>query len=240
MKKIYLFLALTSVISLFTNAQSIITIPGDTSVATGTVTDEFDPLDIHLGVKNNTAQSQTFTWMMKNYSTPSGLWEVKLCDNYNCYDMLLNPGPYESSSVAAGDTMDFKFQFAPHCLNGTGEADVLVFITGDSANTAKLIHFTANITTTCVNAINEAGQKTIRLFPNPVKGSFIVSGLENVGNLLFEVYSLQGQLVKSRVANATENQIEISVETLTNGTYVLRVTNQLGKVVATSRLNKVD
>lgn len=240
MKKIYLLVTLTFTAFGLTQAQSIITIPGDTSVHSGTVTDEFDPMDIHLEVKNNTAQAQTFTWKLTNYTTPSAAWEVKLCDNNNCYDLLLSVGPYESLSVPAGDTMDFKFQFSPHCVNGTGEADVLVYITGDSANTAKSIHFTGNITTTCMNAIGDIQKKNITLFPNPVKGTFVVKGIESAGNLSFEVYDLQGQLVKSRVVNASDEQIEISVETLSTGTYVLRVANETGKVVATSRLNKVN
>lgn len=239
MKKIYISAAaLLFAVGAF--AQSIITLPGDTSIGTGTVADEFDPYDVHLEVINNTAQDQTFTWMMKGYTTPSAAWEVKLCDNNNCYDLLINPGPYESLSVAAGDTMDFKFQFSPHCLNGTGTSDILVYITGDSANTATDLHFRANVTTTCVNGINDVARKNISIFPNPVKGSFVVKGLEDEGNLSFEVYNLNGSLVKSRVLSATGTDMEISVETLTAGVYVLKVTDEKGAVVGTTRLTKVD
>lgn len=240
MRSFYLGLMASILFTTAAWAQNIITIPGDTSAVTGVVTDEFDPLDVHLEVVNPMAQDITFTWMMKNYSTPSGVWEVKLCDNNNCYDLLLNAGPYESLTVAAGDTMDFKFQFSPHCVNGAGDADVLVYVTGDSANTAKSLHFTANITTTCVNAISAVNKLNINLFPNPVKGSFVVTGLDNVGNLSFEVYDLKGKLVKSKVTGASADQIEISVENLTQGTYLLKVSDESGKIIATARLNKVN
>ncbi|MCW5909266.1 MAG: T9SS type A sorting domain-containing protein [Chitinophagales bacterium] len=239
MKKIYTVLSVFSFTVLSLQAQTIITIPGDTSVVSGVVTDEFDPFDVHLEVVNTTNQSQTFTWMMKGYTTPSPNWEVKLCDNNNCYDLLLNAGPYESKSVGAGDTMDFKFQFSPHCINGTGTSDILVYITGDSAATAKLLHFKATLTTTCVSSVGSSSVKSITLHPNPVKGSFIVSGLEDEGNLSFEVYDLEGKLVKSKVKNASAEQIEISVESLAEGTYVLKVSDERGQVVASSRLNKV-
>lgn len=239
MKKIYLPLALLASVISSLQAQTIITIPGDTSVASGIVTDEFDPFDVHIEVVNTTAQTQTFTWMMKNYTTPSPNWEVKLCDNNNCYDLLLNAGPYESKNVGAGDTMDFKFQFSPHCINGTGTADVLVYITGDSAATAKLLHFKAILTTTCASSAQRVSAQSITLHPNPVKGSFIVTGLENGGNLSFEIYNLEGKLVKSKVTNASTGQIEISVETLLEGTYVLKVFDRNGYIVASSRLNKV-
>jgi hypothetical protein len=81
---------------------------------------------------------------------------------------------------------------------------------------------------------------SINLYPNPVKGSFVVSGLDNAGNLSFEVYDLKGMLVKSKVTGASDDQIEISVETLTQGTYLLKVSDEFGAVIATARLNKVN
>lgn len=240
MKKIYMSVAALFFTATCTFAQSIITLPGDTSIASGNVVDEFDPYDVHLHVINNTAQDQTFTWLMKGYTTPSAYWEVKLCDNNNCYDLLINAGPYESLTVAAYDTMDFKFQFSPHCINGTGTSDIVAYLTGDSANTAVELHFKANVTTTCVNAINDVARKNISIFPNPVKGTFTVKGLEDEGNLSFEVYNLDGKAVKSKVVSATGTDMEISVETLATGVYVLKVTNEEGVVIGSTRLNKVD
>ncbi len=240
MKKICICLSLLVGSVAISHSQGIIPIPSDTSVASGTITDEFDPQDIHLEVKNNTVNSQTFSWMLKNYSTPSTNWEVKLCDNKNCYDLLFNPGPYESLNVSAGDTMDFKFQFSPHCVSGTGDADVLVWLTGDSANTALMIHFTANLIANCPNAITDIPHSNLRLYPNPVKGTFTVNGLSDAGNLSFEVYNMKGDLVKSSVNSTVGDQIEISIETLAKGTYILKVADEGGRIVATSRLNKVD
>ncbi len=240
MKKSYICLSILVGSILFSHSQGIITIPSDTSVASGTITDEFDPQDIHLEVKNNTVNSQTFSWMLKDYSTPSTAWEVKLCDNNNCYDLLLNPGPYVSLNVSPGDTMDFKFQFSPHCISGTGDADVLVWLTGDSANTARMIHFTANLVANCPNAVKDISASNLILFPNPVNGTFTVSGLPDAGNLSFEVYNLKGELVKSKANSTVGDQIEISIETLAKGTYILKVADEKGHIVATSKLNKAD
>lgn len=239
MKKIYT-LAVAMVVGLAAaNAQSVITVPGDTSIATGMVYDEFDPFDVHLYVVNNTANDETFMWFMTGYTTPSANWEVKLCDNNNCYDLLINPGPYESLTVPAGDTMDFKFQFSPHNVDGIGTANIVTYFQSDSAGSVKELFFKATID--AVTGINEANKTNISLYPNPVQSSFVVKGLENVaGNLAFEVYNVAGKLVESTVKNADNSQIEISVATLPQGTYILKAFDAQGNTIATSRLNKVD
>lgn len=240
MKKIYM-MAVALVLGAGVKAQSIVTIPGDTSSATGNVGDEFDPFDIHLEVINTTNQEQTFTWMMKGYQTPSASWEVKLCDNNNCYDLLINAGPYESLAVAAGDTMDFKFQFSPHCVNGSANADVEVHLTDDSAGTTKLLHFKAeNITNTCATGIGYVNANNISIYPNPVVNTFVVKGLQSAANLNYQVYNIAGMLVESKVIANNGNGVEVSVQGLPQGSYILKATDSKGAVVATSRLNKVD
>lgn len=242
MKKIYMMAAALVLGAATVQAQAIISLPGDTSIATGNVGDEFDPFDIHLEVINNTNDEQTFTWMMKGYNTPSAGWEVKLCDNNNCYDLLINVGPYESLPVAAGDTMDFKFQFSPHCINGSANSSIEVHLTGDSANTTRLLHFKAeNITNTCATTgIGFVNANNISIYPNPVVNSFVVKGLENAASLNYEVYNIAGKLVESKVTSANANGVEVSVIGLPQGSYILKAVDSKGAVVATSRLNKVD
>lgn len=242
MKKIYTLAVAMIMGAAAANAQGIVTLHGDTSVATGNVADEYDPFDIHLEIINNTAEEQTFTWMMKGYNTPSASWEVKLCDNNNCYDLLINEGPYESLPVAAGDTMDFKFQFSPHCVNGSANSDVEVHITGDSAATTRLLHFKAeNVTNTCASVgIGYVNANNISVYPNPVVNTFVVKGLENGANLNYEVYNIAGKLVDSKVVGSNGSGAEVSVQGLPQGSYILKAVDAKGVVVATAKLNKVD
>jgi hypothetical protein len=242
MKKIYTLAVAMMMGAAAANAQGIVTLHGDTSVATGNVADEFDPFDIHLPIINNTGSEQTFTWMMKGYQTPSANWEVKLCDNKDCYDLLINAGPHESKVVQAGDTMDFKFQFAPHCVNGNAYSDIEVHITNDSAATTRLLHFKAeNITNTCASVgIGYVSANNINVYPNPVVNTFVVKGLENGANLNYEVYNIAGMLVESKVIGSNASGAEVSVQGLPQGSYILKAVDVKGVVVATARLNKVD
>lgn len=220
-------------------AQSIGVTPNDSVAVTANAPDEFEPVDVHIHVINNYGQATSFMWKMLDYTAPQQ-WELKLCDNNNCYDLLLDNSLRESLTVNAGDSMDMKFQYSAHCATGLGNANIIIYVTGDSAATAVTLNYKADLTSTCATAVVELAPNTLRLFPNPVKSSFTVTGLENTGNLSFEVYDLKGAAVPSKFVNATSSTIEISIEGQPAGTYVLKVMNEAGNVIGSSRLNKID
>lgn len=238
--KLY-FLVFVSVAALqFANAQAFIGSPNDSAFLNTSVPDQYTPAEVHIHLINNTGQGQQISWALVNYTIPTPAWEVALCDNVNCYDMKINPGPHLSNTVAAGDSMDTKFQFTAHCVNGTGECNIAFWIDGDSANTVKVLNYKAQIFNECVNAVTEIKKNSLHLYPNPVQHSFIVSGLENAGNLEFEVYDLQGRLAESQVTGASAGTVEISIANLPAGSYVLKAIDKNGQVVATSQLSKSE
>lgn len=240
MKKVFAIFLLFCAISIPTFSQSIVTTPNDSaSVTTNVPADPYDPVDIHIHVINNFGQATSFMWTMKDYSAPSSLWELKLCDNNNCYDLLGGTPVHESLTVIAGDSMDMKFQYAPHLIPGVGNCNVNIWVTGDSATTVVTLNYA--ITATSPNSITVVmGNNPLKIYPNPVQKSFTVSGFEKAGNLSFEVYDLKGAVVKSEVKNATNSQIEISVEHLSKGEYFLKAFDANGKVAGTAHLTKVD
>ena len=239
MKKIY-FTLFILFFAIAINAQQLILVPNDSAAISATVNDGFDPFDVHLEVINNTGTPASITWGLLNYTVPS-TWEVKLCDNNNCYDLLLSPGPHVSLSVPNGDTIDMKFQYTSHCISGTGDANVYAYVTGgDSATTGIVFNYRATLTSNCVNAIVENSFPHLKIYANAAKNSFIVTGLENTGNISFEVYDMKGAIVKSEVQNASNTQMEISLQNLGTGGYILKAFDKGGNVIGTSRISKVE
>ncbi len=238
MKKILSLFVLT--VSLLTlNAQVIGISPNDSVSVSANVADEFDPVDAHIHIYNYLKGATSYTWMMKDYVAPSQ-WELKLCDNNNCYDLLLGNPVHESLEVATGDSMDMKFQFSPHCVDGFASANILIYVTGDSSNTAITLNYQANLTTSCLNSINTLTTSNIKLYPNPVKNTFVVSGLENAGNVSFDIFDMKGALVKSEVIGATNNGFEISIANVAAGDYVLKAIDSKGMLIASAKLQKID
>ncbi len=238
MKKIYT--AILLLISAFTiNAQQLIITPNDSAAITNVVTDGFEPYDVHLVLTNNTGTPASVTWGLKDYAAPTG-WELKLCDNNNCYDLLLAPGPHVSLTIAAGDTMDMKAQFTSHCIADSGSMNVYAYVTGDSANSVVTLNYKATLGANCATGIKETESTLLKIYPNPVRSSFVVSGLKDAGNLSYVVYDIKGAVVNSEVKNSSPAQTEISIQNLPNGNYLLKVFDANKKAVGSARLSKVD
>lgn len=215
-------------------AQAIITAPNDSSYVSSTITDAFENTDIHIGLINNSGGAVEFTWLMKDYIAPQA-WEVKCCDNNNCYDLLINPGPYASLSVPAGDTMDMKFQFTSHCVDGMGNANLVVYLDGDSANTAVAINYKTDVTANCASSIGNVKSLEIGLFPNPVVNQLQITGL-NSSNYNYQVINSTGSVLKQGV---TTNAQPLDVQALSNGVYQLIVFE--GKtLIGSQRFSKID
>ncbi|MBK8658074.1 MAG: T9SS type A sorting domain-containing protein [Bacteroidetes bacterium] len=225
--------------SFLTQAQLVVTTPNDSLHENITQTDEFATADIHIYVINTGNNNVTYTWELKNYQAPNG-WGVAICDNNNCYDLLINAGPYESLAVSPGDTMDMKMQFAPYCIGGSGWSDVVIYVTGDSANTAVVLHYSTDLTANCPNGIATVSNAAMKVYPSPFQSSFTVSGLENSGNVSLSIYDLKGALVPAEVKNSNAGAFEIAMPQAAPGTYILKAVDAAGKMIASSTITKSE
>lgn len=215
-------------------SQAIITEPNDSSYVNSTITDAFENTDIHIGLINNSNGAVEFTWLMKDYIAPQA-WEVKCCDNNNCYDLLISPGPYASLSVPAGDTMDMKFQFTSHCVDGMGNANLVVYLDGDSANTAVTINYKTDVTANCASNIGSIKLMQLGLFPNPVVNQLQVTGL-NTGSYTYQIINGNGSTVKQ---GSTANAQLLDVQTLSNGVYQIFI-SEGNSLIGSQRFSKID
>lgn len=238
MKKSIFFLFL-SISTFFAHAQLVVTTPNDSLHENITQTDEFATADIHIHVLNTGNNNVTYTWELKNYQAPSG-WGVAICDNNNCYDLLINAGPYESLVVTPGDSMDMKMQFAPYCIGGSGWSDVVIYVTGDSANTAVVLHYSTDLTASCPSGIASVQKTNMNVYPNPFQSSFMVTGLENYNHATLQVYDLKGALVTAEVKAGNAGSFEVTMPQAVPGTYILKATDASGKMIASSSITKSE
>lgn len=74
---------------------------------------------------------------------------------------------------------------------------------------------------------DESFESSICLYPNPTKGTFMVSG-NNINNI--EVYNAMGQLILSKEVSS-ESQCNVDLSNQPNGVYVLRLNNAQGTAI---------
>ncbi|MEE4178133.1 MAG: phosphodiester glycosidase family protein [Bacteroides sp.] len=73
---------------------------------------------------------------------------------------------------------------------------------------------------------DEPGLSALKIFPNPGRGKFFVSG-HSPAPLLLEVFSIEGARIKSFKANGGL-ELEINLQSYPSGIYLLRVSNPKG------------
>lgn len=232
MKKTLLILSIVLGSFIHSNAQSLLLTPNDSAEVTATQADEFEPTDVHIEIINNTSASQRITWRMLNYVAPSA-WELKLCDNNNCYDLLIGNPIHVSLPVAAGDSMDMKFQFTAHCIAGAGSANVVAYLADDSANTAVVLNYKANLSVTCVNGLNDTQIPTLSVFPNPTSKTLTTSLPEMCNRV--SVVNLLGEQVLLQECSPLLNTSTIDIQQLSIGSYHIVYYSKQNNVIGRSR-----
>lgn len=223
---------LFSIASVFSQADFTL-LPSDTISFSQTL-NSGDLAEGFIKVKNISNSSKTFKWICTDKTGPHA-WEANVCDIVNCYTFSY---VIRTFTLNAGDTGTMRLDVDPYGASGTGTLSLMMWVDGDS--TGKVKYPSWNVDITVVNGIGNVTANTLKVFPNPVKQSFVVSGLENAGNLSFEVYDMKGATVKSEIKNATNSTIEISIENLPAGTYLLKAIDENNNVTGTARLSKVD
>ena len=85
-----------------------------------------------------------------------------------------------------------------------------------------------------VKTLNNNNHALIKIYPNPNNGSFYIENIAKKS--IVEVYSIDGKLIKSQISH--DNKLKLSG--LTNGIYVLVVTNDINKQTKKLIINNED
>ena len=214
--------------------SSFIVTTSDTAYVNDTVTAGFTVEQV-IGIKNNSDSTYTMDWEIISATGPHG-WGYAVCDLENCYTFSYHEHSFGFNADSSG-TM--KLTYAPGCIPGSGQLQVRLWISGDSAATAQVLTWIINVdtanacTTAGINNLNE--NAFVRIFPNPVQSVLQVNldNLENNTNI--ELYDINGSLIY-RINEATLIN-NIPVQSLASGNYILKVTSPSG--VVTKKIEKI-
>ncbi len=100
--------------------------------------------------------------------------------------------------------------------------------TNDRIRIIKSITTGINSSLTTVNEIN--------VYPNPNKGSFIITDVSP--GQIAEIYNYEGQKICNEISDKTIIKFDIS--NFANGIYMIRVLNKYGSVIATKKVLKTE
>lgn len=241
MKKHYILSFLFSVlISAVFAGNSLLTVNGD-SLLINAIAIPAEEYTISLTATNLDTVSRNLKWRYTSLNLPSA-WESTLCDKSQCYSITpSNFNTIRTAPMLAGENSIIKWGVTPFCTAGTGNAAMILWLEGDSANTVLTIQCRAAVSldVSCTVSIPERDEDAgLKIFPNPATDFITLSGLNSRRDGRIEVYNMIGKLQLQRTLNAaTESGINIS--NLSPGIYLLKVYRE-GKSVMTRTFNKAQ
>jgi hypothetical protein len=91
--------------------------------------------------------------------------------------------------------------------------------------------------TTCIGAgISNVATTHLTIYPNPAAGLLNIEANTSLGGYNLQVYDIVGRLVISQVLEISNNNV-VNVAGLSNGTYVVRITDKQSDIILQEKFN---
>jgi hypothetical protein len=225
-----LLLGIFSILSLSAGAAQLVFSP-DMIDITGTPSE--DLITVKSDLTNTGDTDVTFYWsVVKPHDFPS-LWQTQICDFILCYgenvDMI---NPELPNVIKAGETRDMKVYLLPHGMQGESSLELTLY--ADASLTNALVSLPTNsISISNSTSVIDDVDEGLILYPNPTTDYFKISEDTRVKTIVMS--NIVGKVIKR--FNHQEGQSH-SVETLSNGIYILRLFDAKGEVIKALRLSK--
>ena len=106
----------------------------------------------------------------------------------------------------------------------------------DSLGSTATSNAIAVTNTTCVG-INNIAAASVSIYPNPATSLLNINSTENLNGNTLQVYDVVGQLVINQTLEANNNAINVAK--LSNGTYIIRITDKENGLVSQNKFNVI-
>lgn len=141
-------------------------------------------------------------------------------NNWKTGTIFIDLFPYDAGTDSGSNYESSDLVTAPQ-QNISGLANVAPF--GSNKIGTLTITFKAVLGIDDTNSI-----KNITIFPNPTKDKITIANIQNKNINTIEVYSILGQLVDNRNIKEGLNSVDLNLESLDSGIYLLKVNSTEG------------
>ena len=213
----------------------------DTSV---NILDIYDSGKIHTSFTNNTSSDVELRWEIVQMDGPT-TWRPQLCVNNesgSCFawDILSNTDPALPQGIPflvdAGESSLFDLGVRPNGIPGCGTYEIRVSPFDDPTNISIIgtYYFRFNVDANCESTATKNFDKTtVKLFPNPTNDYFTITDNSYVAEI--QIFNIVG---KQMTYTPFQSGDAINVSSFPNGLYLVRMLDDDGDVLKTTRLTK--
>lgn len=204
----------------------IIGISGDTIYANGIVSD-FD-IVAHSNIRNTGTSAGNFRWVRVTNSLSSN-WKNAICDVVTCYSDVTDSSDF---TLNANEVGNLDAHFYPSGYSGSGTTRVRVYEISNPSNQAIITFIGAANPT----SVADLKKPEFKLYPVPATDVLYLKGIKNLTNGKIEIYNAIGKKVQELNFTNAQQAVEIPIQYLPKGNYIMRVFN--GKQVVSKSFVK--
>lgn len=164
------------------------------------------PENFFIVIRNNGTTKINLTYSNASYSFPSG-WNYGVCDTYNCMGGI-NPGNWNLDSLPPGAGNEFYIELSidPGTVIGSGYLEVHLW-QNDFPNQVDTLLWKISSPGVGVEEISD--NKTMSVFPNPVKDILYIANDINENSLVYVTDALGRNMIRTTISS-TQNSIDVS------------------------------
>ncbi len=203
-----------------TYAQDFIFETADTVITNGSATD-FE-IVAYSTIRNLTSNPINLRWLRTQNSFPQG-WQAAICDNITCHAPITDSSDF---TIPANGTAPIDLHFYPNNSVGSGNAVVRVFKPSDRANAVQT-RYVGNVYSTNTQNVVKG---VLNIYPNPASTEINVK-LSGFKEGKIEVFNVIGKRLLTQNFNGLTNTVQVPLNNLPKGTYVLRYSNNTGTII---------
>jgi hypothetical protein len=165
----------------------------------------------------NNSNDSVFEWHILEIQMTAG-WEYGMCDPFNCLTNL-SVGNKGTFTVVKGKSGEFKGDFVPNSIVGSGRAKVHIY-SKNNPSVDDTVEF--QISGWATGLKENASNRDFSFYPNPVKDRLSIK-FNARESITIDIYNVLGTKVKSFVHSGLESDVNVS--DLQNGIYFIRYKN---------------
>jgi len=204
----------------------------------------YSKVEFHSTITNDYTDEVQLKWNVIKIDGPDE-WEIQVCDNLACYaygvHTNINPamGLEEATIIEGnGGTSILDPKVKPNGIAGCGTYEISVSFVSDpdSILYTNTYNVKINVDENCEAlpvSVEEFKRANVKIFPNPTTNFFQITDNEFVSDI--EIFNIVGK----RMTQATfVNGKSFDVSEFPNGLYLVRMIDEEGTILKTTRLTK--
>jgi hypothetical protein len=203
--------------------------------------DQFISTKIDTEIHNDTNEDAELYWEIVQISGPTN-WEVQLCVNNEsggCFSWGVPSNVYPAGNIdkplliVSNEASIFDLGVRPYGTPGVGVFEIRVAPYGDSLNIIAVGNFQFTIDGDGTTSTENFDKSLVKIFPNPTADYFTIT--ENTYVESIQIFNIVG---KQMAATNFQNGDAINISSFPNGLYLVRMMDNNGAVLKTTRLTK--